>query len=196
MPFMSPEIIENILKALTPVALAIAWIWTQLRSKNKDDDTKKLDIADRERQYSERTEARLARAQEELESVMKELEGRENPEQVLQEVVERDPGLMFVKKRIAPKMFVYLKVSKGYGVTYLGGPSEIIEGRTENLLGWDFSSTDEAIYNSQEGKIIVEPVFSPITGIRGTFRGRKFPLTFGVNNYIVGVGDHELDKEA
>lgn len=192
---MSQEFIENVLKAATPIALALAWIWTQIRTRDKEEHQEKLDIADRERSYSERTEARLVKAQEELESVMKELASRENPESVLKEVVDRDPGLMFVKKRISPNTFIYLKVSKGYAVTYLGGPSELIENRSENLLGWDYSETDEDIYVKQEGRVIREPIFSPLTKVRGTFVGRKFPLVFGNNHYIVGVGDHEFDKE-
>lgn len=193
---MTPEVIENIIKAFTPLALAAAWIYTQIKSKKTEDNKEKIDIADRERQYSERTEARLRKAQEELENVMKELGTQEKPEVVLKEVVDKDPGLMFIKKRVAPKVFVYLKVSPGFAVTYLGGPSEIIENNSENLLGWNFAESDENIFTSQTGRVIREAVYSPLTGVKGTFVGRKFPLVFGTNHYIVGVGDHEFDKEA
>ena len=187
-----PEL-EEILKVFTPVGLAIAWLWSQWQLKDKEEHKQKLDLADREREYSERLQVRLERAQKELENAMAALEAKENPESVLRDIASSDPGFMFVKKRIAPKVFVYLKVSRGYAITYLGGPSEIIEGKTETLLGWTFADTDEAIYASQEGRTIREEVESPFTGLKGTFVGRKFPLNFAGQDYIVGVGDHEFN---
>lgn len=188
--------LENLLKTISPIALAIAWIWAQLRLADKEEHTQKLEIEERERQYSERLEKRLEKVQKELESALEAVKTTANSEELLKTVVASDPGVMFLKKRIGPLVYRVLKVSKGYAILYLGGPSEIIEGKNETLLGCNFAANDEEVYHTQTGRMVKEPIHSPLTNIKGHFVGRKFPVTFGGESYIIGVGDHEFDKEA
>lgn len=187
---------ENLIKSFTPIALAIAWIWAQLRLSDKEEHAQKLEIEERERAYSERLEKRLEKAQKELETALVALKDQENAEELLKAVVSADPGIMFVKKRISNKNYIVLRVSKGYAVAYLGGPSSVIEGQNEKMMNCDFSVNDEQVYASQSGMMVREPIFSPFTGIKGVFVGRKFPLNFSGQAYIIGVGEHEFDKEA
>lgn len=187
---------ENLIKSFTPIALAIAWIWAQLRLSDKEEHTQKLEIEERERAYSERLEKRLEKAQKELETALVALKDQENAEELLKAVVSADPGIMFVKKRLGPKNYIVLRVSKGYAVAYLGGPSSVIEGQSEKMMNCDFSINDEQVYTSQSGMMVREPIYSPFTGIKGVFVGRKFPLNFSGLSYIIGVGEHEFDKEA
>lgn len=189
------ENLESLLKSVTPIALAAAWVWTQIRTADKEEHDQKLSIGDREMQYAERLEKRLEKAQEELEEALKSLNAKESVEEVLKAVVAADPGVMFIKKYVGPKKYEILKVSQGYQVLYLGGPSENIEGRNEEILGEDYSKNDEIVYTTQRGMMVREDVYSPLTGIRGTFVGRKFPVVFGHSTYIVGIGEHEFDKK-
>lgn len=187
--------IDTLLKILTPIAIAAAWIWTQIRIYDREEEAKRIASEDRERAYSVVLEERLANAQEELQNVLNELRHVEHPEKILRDIVTNDPGIMFVKKRLGYHHYIYLQTSKGYGALYIGGPSSIIEGHTEEFLGWDFKEVDEEIYTTQKGRAVAEEVHSPFTGVKGTFVGRKFPLIFGTGHYIVGVGDHEHHQE-
>lgn len=186
--------LERITQILTPIALAIAWIWTQLRTADKEEHEQKLSIGDREIQYAERLEKRLEKAQNELEEVLKTLSNKESVEDVLKAVVAADPGIMFIKKYKGGKDFEVIKVSKGYQVLYLGAPINTIYN--EKDLDADFSENDEKVFLNQEAMMVREEIYSKFTGIKGTFVGRKFPISFGSDHYIVGIGEHEFDKKA
>jgi len=187
--------VESLLKVITPIGLAIAWIWAQIRLSDKEEHNQQLEIEERERAYSKRVEERLEKAQKELENALQVLKTQQNAEEVLKTVVASDPGIMFIKKRIGARQYEYLKVSRGYAIMYLGGPSELIEGKNEAILGLDFSENDEFVYRSQVGHMFKEPISSPFTNVKGLFVGRKFPVTTQGNTYIIGVGDHEYNKE-
>jgi len=187
--------LENILKTLTPIALAIAWIWAQLRISDKEEHGQKAEIEEREVAYSHRVEERLEKAQKELENALSVVKSQENAEELLKTVVLSDPGIMFLKKRLSKNQFEYIKVSRGYALLYLGGPSSNIEGKNESIFGLDYSTSDEMVYATQNGQMVKEPITSPFTNVSGTFIGRKFTITAQGNAYIIGVGDHEFNQK-
>jgi hypothetical protein len=186
--------IDELLKIASPIALALAWIWSQYRQAEKDEAASKEKHEDRDRIYAERLEGRLEKAQGELQQALSSIKPSVDAETILKLVVANDPGVMFLKKRLSKNKYIVLKVSRGYAILYLGGPSEIIEGKSDEIIG--ASSVNDELAYANGGMMVREKIDSPLTDTKGYFVGRKFPITFGTETYIVGVAEHEFSKEA
>jgi len=193
---MYREWIEEGLKIVGPLGLAIAWLWNERRKAAKEQSSSKLTEADRERAYSDRMEARLKVKEQELEhallALMEARMGTIPPEILLKEIVDADPGVMFIKKRLAAFEYEMVRVSIGYARLYLGSSALDYDGKSDFEI-WgpnDFNKTDEEVYSSQTGKHIRE-LINAKTGVTGYFVGRKFPVRLEGVDYIVGIGSHE-----
>lgn len=192
--------LDKILAFLPSVGIAIGWIWRERRFRLRTEKHDALTEADRERAYSERMEKRLRDKEKELEYALTQLmelklNNSPDPEAVLKEIIDNDPGLMFAKKRVAPNRYVMLRVSRGYAALYLGGPKEFYDNKEDyevwgTELGGLFNVADEEVYKTQLGIHVEEKIISPLTGIKGTFKGRKFPVRIGDTVYIIGIGHH------
>ena len=175
-----------------PIGVALAWVWTELRKKKKEDA---LDVVDRERTYSERLEGRLKDRETDIERLSKELlaarvSAHEDPEDVLKSIVDNDVGVSWVKKRVGPNQYRMLRVSLGYAKLLLKDAPESYDGKTdEQIWGAEaaarFTANDEKVHTTQAGMHVTEGVNG------GSFVGRKFPLHIAGNNYIVGIGNWE-----
>ena len=177
--------IEEGIKVAGPFGLAIAWLWNERRKAAKDDVTDKASEADRERAYSDRMEARLKTKELELEQALLALMtarmGTIPTESILTEIVDADPGLMFIKRRVKGFEYIMVRVSSGYARAYLGGSPLDYDGKSDSEIwgsetGAIFATNDEEVYVEQTGRHVREPANSPRTGITGTFDGRKFPV--------------------
>lgn len=175
-----------------PLAGAIAWVYNEYR---KDKKEKSLSDITRERTYADRLEHRLLDREADIERLSKQvMEARTltgmSPEEVLKDFVNNDPGLSWVKKRVGPYSYTMIRVSKGYAKTFLKGPPEIYDGKTDNDM-WPievavmFAQNDEKVYIDQEGIHIVEKTPD------GNFVGRKFPVHLEGADYVIGVGGYE-----
>ena len=191
--------ITEALKLATPFGLAIAWLWNERRLAKKEKASSSYSEADRERAYSDRMEARLRVKEEELEaallSLMAARMGTIDTETILTELVDADPGIMFVKRRRGPGDFVMVRVSQAYAVKYLGGNAKEYDGHTDAdiwgaKLGAIYTANDVKVYKAQTGIHVDEPANSHRTGVTGRFVGRKFSVRLDGVDYIVGIGSH------
>lgn len=197
---MLQEYVSEIIAFLPTVGLAIAWIYTQHRNSKKSEREAKLSEADRERAYSDRMEQRLREKERELEYALTQLmEAKLNntldPEAVLKEIIDKDPGLMFAKRRMNEHEYQMVRVSAGYARKYLGGPKEFYDNKTDTEIWGDelgklFNDADERVYKGQIGIHVEEPADSKLTQVKGYFVGRKFPIRLGETDYVIGIGEH------
>lgn len=176
----------------TPVGGAIVWLWNEVR-KSASDKTKS-DI-ERERTYADRLENRLRDRETDVERLSKELmlartaEGLA-PEEVLRSLVDGDPGISWVKKRISASNYIMVRVSSGYARDLLHGAPEEYDGKRDDQV-WPaavaakFNENDERVHTTQVGTHVVEVLKD------GKFIGRKFPVHIAGNNYVVGIGSYE-----
>jgi hypothetical protein len=198
------------------IAGAVWGGWREIKKTNQDDlakqDERDKSIAERELSYSERLENRVKRLEEQRASLEKDKETLQTeliqlklahaeslePEEILRQIVDQDPGLMWVKKRISPLNFVMVRVSKGYARAYLGGPQSLYDGKTDAAIWGEevaalFAETDERVYIKQDGEHVEELVIGSPSGAEGTFKGRKYPISLPSGDYIVGIGVHSPD---
>jgi hypothetical protein len=192
--------IPTILTIATPIGGAIVWIVAERRKYKKDQAAKDLSEADRERSYAERVTNRLKTAEETIERITLDLvEERLKhnaslvPSDVLKTIVDNDPGISWVKRRVKEGLFQMVRCSQGYAKVILKGPAELYDGKTDYDI-WPketaeiFSKNDESVYKTQEGQHIVEPTPD------GRFIGRKFPIRLmDGRDYIVGIGVYEVN---
>jgi hypothetical protein len=165
--------LETILALATPIGGAIAWIWHETRKAKKEKTLEIVSEAERERSYATRLEARLKARDEEIERLMTKLAHYEDPEDILKSLIDNDPGISYIKKRVGKDNYSIVRISAGYA-RVLGEAPEVFDGK-------DFPSpSDEKVYSSQIGVWVEEPMAD------GKFVGRKFPLV----SYIVGIGDY------
>lgn len=110
------------------------------------------------------------------------------------------PRLMWIKKRISPGQFRMIQVSQVYADKYLGGDASVYAGKSDVDV-WPieiaraFAVNDEAAFHSGDVIEINEPVYSPLTGIRGHFVGVKWSFALGRDSYVCGLGVHQPDKK-
>lgn len=105
------------------------------------------------------------------------------------------PRLMWIKKRVGPGEYRMTQVSQVYADKYLGGDASRYCGRMDSDI-WPadvaacFAANDEAAFISGEVIEINEPVYSPVTGVRGKFIGVKWSFALGRDSYVCGLGVH------
>lgn len=197
------DIIKNLLSVVTPIAAALVYILNERRKAKKEQKIEDLTEAERERSYSDRVTIRMKNAEETIERITKELteeklkQGKHLiPSDVLRDLIDNDPGISWVKRRMGVMEYVMIRCSKGYARELLEGPPEIYDGKTDKEVWGEetaklFNSNDEAVYKKQEGIHIIEEIAN-----KGKFVGRKFPIRLpdGVD-YIVGIGTFEKKEE-
>lgn len=200
--------IPTLLTIATPIGAAIVWVVAERRKHKKESDVRDQNEADRERSYADRVTNRLKTAEETIERLTRELvEERLKhnvgliPADVLKTIVDNDPGLSWVKRRVKEGVYHMVRVSDGYAKVILQGPAELYDGKTDfeiwpNETAYLFSQNDELVYRTQEGHHLIEPTPG------GRFVGRKFPVRLSDGqDYIVGIGVYEpnppvvLDEE-
>lgn len=190
--------IPTILTIATPIGAAVAYIVAERRKFKKDAAARDINEAERERSYAERVTNRLKTAEETIERLTREIvEERLKhnagliPIDVLKSIVDNDPGVSWVKRRISEGVFHMVRVSDGYAKVILRGPPELYDGKTDydiwpKEVAYAFSMNDELVYRTQEGHHLVESTPS------GRFIGRKFPVRLSDGqDYIVGIGIYE-----
>jgi hypothetical protein len=190
--------IPTVLTIATPIGAAVVWIVAERRKYKKDAAARDQNEAERERSYAERVTNRLKTAEETIERLTRELvEERLKhnvgliPADVLKTIVDNDPGLSWVKRRIKEGVYQMVRVSEGYAKVILKGPAELYDGKTDydiwpNETAFLFVQNDELVYRTQEGHHLVEPTPD------GRFVGRKFPVRLSDGqDYIVGIGVYE-----
>lgn len=176
----------------TPIATAFAWLYNETRKNKKDKSDS--DIT-RERTYADRLEQRLKDRESDVERLTKELmtarlDGHTNPEEILKTIIDNDPGISWVKRRLSDGSYVMTRVSVGYARAILGDAPEFYDNKRDEEI-WDaptalmFHINDERVHKKQEGMHITEE--TP----KGKFVGRKFPLRLGSCDYVVGIGSYE-----
>tara|TARA_Y100001951_G_C11265397_1_gene255162 strand:- start:31 stop:669 length:639 start_codon:yes stop_codon:yes gene_type:complete len=193
-----------IVAVLTTLGGGIAWLKNDMRKTKAELEKAATSIASREQKYSEVLEKRIDMKDKDLQRISQELielriaqAGKNvNPEEILKEVVKADNlGIMWVNKRSAERVWTMVGVSKMYAATFLGGPQELYEGRTDHEIFDEetangFIDNNEKVYKDQEGIRVEETVKSKYTGVMGVFKGRKFPIRLpNGNDYIMGVGE-------
>lgn len=192
------QIVTQVLSIATPISAALVYILNERNKAKRQKKQDDLDEAERERSYSDRVSNRLKSAEETIERLTKELTEerlRHNkhiiPSDVLRDFIDSDPGVSWVKRRMAENEYIMIRCSKGYAKEILQGPPDIYDGKSDEEI-WgkqtadNFNKTDEEVYKHQEGVHLSE--HTP----KGTFVGRKFPIRLpdGVD-YIVGIGIFE-----
>ena len=176
----------------TPVGGAIVWLWNEVRKNGKERAASDIE---RERTYADRLEARLRSREADIERLSKELmvsrtEDGLAPEEVMRSLVDNDPGISWVKKRISASNYIMVRVSRGYATDILHGAPEDYDGKRDDQM-WPaasaaiFTASDERVHTTQAGVHLTEAVGD------GKFIGRKFPVHIAGNNYIVGIGSYE-----
>lgn len=176
----------------TPVGGAVVWLWNELRKAGKE---KAASDIERERTYADRLEARLRDREADIERISKELMLSRTadglaPEEVLRSLIDNDPGISWVKKRISASNYIMVRVSRGYAVSILHGAPEDYDGKRDNQI-WPadvaakFNTNDELVHTTQVGTHVVEVLSD------GKFIGRKFPVHIAGSNYVVGIGSYE-----
>ena len=199
---------------LIVLTVGAAWGgWREIKKTSEADQHKRDDrdvtIAERELSYSGRLENRIANLEPQRVTLEKDKEtlqteviqlklaasDNSDPEDVLRHIVDEDPGIMWIKKRRGPKNFVMLRVSRTYATTYLGGPQNLYDGKTDADL-WDkeiadmFTETDEKVYVNQVGEHIEELIIGSPSGAEGIFKGRKYAISLSSGDYVIGTGVH------
>lgn len=176
----------------TPVGGAVVWIWNEIRKNGKERAASDIE---RERTYADRIEARLRDREADIERLSKELmlartaDGL-TPEEVLRSLIDNDPGISWVKKRISASNYIMVRVSRGYAVSILHGAPEDYDGKRDEQV-WPketaltISTSDEKVHTSQMGMHVSEKIGE------GIFIGRKFPVHIAGSNYVVGIGSYE-----
>lgn len=121
------------------------------------------------------------------------------PVEVLKELIRGDPGLSWAKVRTKEGLFINIDVSPMYARLFLGGPPETYHGLQDKDI-WPadvakaFNENDEMVYTSQTGEFVEEDVYSPLTGAKGVFKGRKYSIRLSDGlDYIVGTGEFEAE---
>lgn len=196
------QIITQILSIATPISAALVYVLNERQKAKRQKKQDDLDEAERERSYSDRVSNRLKTAEETIERLTKELTeerlGQNKhivPSDVLRDFIDSDPGISFIKKRMAENEYIMIRCSKGYAKEILQGPPDIYDNKTDKEI-WGkeaadiFAKTDEEVYKKQEGVHLSEKTS------KGTFVGRKFPIRLpdGVD-YVVGIGIFEKNGE-
>ena len=196
------QIITQILSIATPISAALVYIINERQKAKRQKKQDDIDEAERERSYSERVSNRLRTAEETIERLTRELTeerlGQNKhviPSDILRDFIDSDPGISWVKRRMAENEYVMIRCSKGYAKEILQGPASLYDGKTDEEI-WDketaaiFVHNDEKVYRQQEGIHLTEK--TP----KGVFVGRKFPIRLpdGVD-YIVGIGIFEKTSE-
>lgn len=176
----------------TPVGGAFVWLWNEVRKSGKEKSSSDIE---RERTYADRLESRLRDREADIERLSKELMGARTasglaPEEVLRGVIDNDPGISWVKKRISASNYVMVRVSYGYARDLLHGAPEDYDGKRDDqmwpaALAAPFVVNDELVHTGQTGIHVVEILE------HGKFIGRKFPVHIAGNNYVVGIGSYE-----
>jgi hypothetical protein len=162
---------ETILAIATPIGAAIAWIWNESRKSRKEEHEKSLDLLEREHSYASRLEARLKTRDEEIERLMLKVISIDKSEDAMKSLVEGDPGVSWIKKRISKDNYFMLCVSPGYA-RVLGEAPDVFTGKSV--------SSEEVVYASQVGVSVTEEFGG------SKFTGRKFPVNLD-SHYIVGI---------
>lgn len=176
----------------TPIGGAFVWIWNEVRKGGKEKATTDIE---RERTYADRLETRLRERETDVERLSKELMLARTadglaPEEVMRSLIDNDPGISWVKKRISASSFIMVRVSCGYAKILLRGAPEDYDGKRDDQI-WPaataaiFGANDELVHTSQNGLHVVEEL------PEGKFIGRKFPVHIAGNNYVVGIGSYE-----
>jgi hypothetical protein len=176
----------------TPIGGAFVWLWNEIRKNSKEKSSSDIE---RERTYADRLETRLRDREADVERLSKELMLSRTasglaPEEVLRSLVDNDPGISWVKKRISASNYVMVRVSDGYARDLLHGAPEDYDGKRDDQM-WPtavaagFVINDELVHTSQAGVHVVENLGT------GKFIGRKFPVHIAGNNYVVGIGSYE-----
>jgi len=176
----------------TPVGGAIVWLWNEIRKNGKEKASSDIE---RERTYADRLENRLRDREADIERISKELMTARTadglaPEEVLRSLIDNDPGISWVKKRVSASNYIMVRVSRGYAVNILAGAPEDYDGKRDDQI-WPaataalFAANDELVHKSQQGAHITEEFAT------GKFIGRKFPVHISGNNYVVGIGSYE-----
>lgn len=110
------------------------------------------------------------------------------------------PRLMCIKRRVGPGDFRMLQVSQVYADRYLGGDAGAYAGKSDAEI-WPpeiaqaFAVNDEQAFVSGGIMEIDEPVYSPLTGVRGHFVGVKWSFALGRDSYVCGLGVHKALTE-
>ena len=193
-------ILPTVITIATPIGGAIVWILAERKKYQKTVDARNATEAERERSYADRVTNRLKTAEETIERLTREIvEERLKhndsliPSDVLKTIVDNDPGLSWVKRRLKNGVFQMVRVSDGYAKVILKGPAQEYDGKTDYDI-WPketaelFTKNDELVYTTQEGIHIVEETPD------GKFVGRKFPVRLeDGQDYIVGIGVYEAN---
>jgi len=176
----------------TPVGASIAWLWNEVRKNAKEKATSDIE---RERTYADRLENRLRDREADIERLSKELMLARTadglaPEEVLRSLIDNDPGISWVKKRISASNYIMVRVSAGYARELLhGAPEEYDNKRDDQIwpaaLAARFAANDEHVHSNQTGVHVVEELPA------GKFIGRKFPVHITGANYVIGIGSYE-----
>lgn len=195
------EAIPSILTIATPIGAAIVWIVAERRKYAKEAEVREDNEAERERTYAERVTNRLKTAEETIERLTRDiLEERLKhnanlvPSDVLKIIIDNDPGISWVKKRLKQDVYQMVRVSAGYAKQFLKGPPEIYDGKTDFdvwpvEMAKEYVKNDESVYSTQEGHHVVE------TTPEGRFIGRKFPVRLSdAQDYIIGIGIYEPNQ--
>jgi hypothetical protein len=190
---MTPTDIGLWIAALgTPIGGAFVWFWNEVRKNRKEKSSTDIE---RERTYADRLESRLRDREADVERLSKELMGARTasgvaPEEVLRSLIDNDPGISWVKKRISASNYVMVRVSAGYAKDLLHGAPEDYDGKRDDQI-WPaavaagFAVNDELAHTGQVGIHVVEILD------HGKFIGRKFPVHIAGSNYVVGIGSYE-----
>jgi hypothetical protein len=190
--------IPSILTIATPIGAAVVWIVAERRKYAKETVVREDTEAERERTFSERVTNRLKTAEETIERLTREiveerLKHNANlvPVDVLRTIIDNDPGISWVKKRVKSGEYQMVRVSAGYAKIFLKGPPELYDGKSDfdiwpKDIAAEFVANDETVYTTQEGQHVVE-----LTTV-GRIIGRKFPVRLSdAQDYIIGIGVYE-----
>lgn len=192
------QAIPSILTIATPIGAAIVWIVAERSKFKKEEAVREDSEAERERTFSDRMTNRLKTAEETIERLTREiveerLKHNANlvPVDVLRTIIDNDPGISWVKKRIKEGEYQMVRVSAGYAKIFLKGPPGLYDGKSDfdiwpKDIAAEFVANDEIVYTTQEGKHVVE-----LTTV-GRIIGRKFPVRLSdTQDYIIGIGVYE-----
>lgn len=108
------------------------------------------------------------------------------------------PYLIWMKEMVAPGDFRMVRVNDYFARLYLAKPAAFYQGKRDrevwgNEVADTFAEGDTAAYNADGPYEVDEPVYSPLTGVRGRFQGVKFPIFVGEHIYVCGIGRHVED---
>jgi len=184
--------IELILSNITPIATAVvafltcvgggyAFLVREKRNFRNEITEASVSLVEREQKYSKLLETRLDLKDKDLQRISQELielriaqaGSGVDPEEILKDIIKSDSlGLMWANRRDSETTYTMVGVSKMYAATFLGGPQELYEGRTDYEVFNEaharaFIKNNEQIYKDQTGMRVEEPARSKYTGVTG-----------------------------